>query len=583
MMRLPTRPASFRTSFLLVVMFAAVVPLALIGVWLTRSVVDAGEDLLRSELDQSLEKIAASVAERWSYRRGDLELLARNEVALRVLAVGGSGPLAPEDAEYLAQLFASVSPAIPAFEYRDGRDELRWASPAPAANSTETPGQGQDIAASLASAADAMGTNGQRGSSPPAAPAMTVRLPVETATGRGEARLGDVIARLSLAALMPVDTSVRLPNGARLQWVDRATGQALLPPFAPDSLLGRDRFTTADVDWIAVHRSMTDPEVDLVLAAPLEAYVQPFEGVARTGVITLTVVALLALALSGFLTTRLTSSLERLAVAADAVAGGDLAHRVDGRGAAEVGRVAAAFNSMTESLQRTLAELSKRQALAAAGEFAVSLSHEVRNGLTAVRVDLQRAEEKTAEGAPGRPLIARALENVKRLEGTVSGSLRVARSGRSPHRRLDVGPVVAAAAQSAESTFTEHGSSLSPPASSRSPAWVMGDAIALEQLLLNLLLNSAQAMAPGGRASLILDVDGADVRIVVTDTGTGIAAEDLKQVLDPFFSTKADGTGLGLPIARQIAAAHGGSLTIESVPGNGTRVEVRLPLAASPS
>jgi signal transduction histidine kinase len=111
----------------------------------------------------------------------------------------------------------------------------------------------------------------------------------------------------------------------------------------------------------------------------------------------------------------------------------------------------------------------------------------------------------------------------------------------------------------------------------------MGDAIALEQLLLNLLLNSAQAMAPGGRASLILDVDGADVRIVVTDTGTGIAAEDLKQVLDPFFSTKADGTGLGLPIARQIAAAHGGSLTIESVAGNGTRVEVRLPLAAAPA
>jgi two-component system sensor histidine kinase FlrB len=53
-------------------------------------------------------------------------------------------------------------------------------------------------------------------------------------------------------------------------------------------------------------------------------------------------------------------------------------------------------------------------------------------------------------------------------------------------------------------------------------------------------------------------------------------------VFDPFFSTKADGTGLGLPIARQIAVAHGGSLTIESVPGDGTRVEVRLPLAASP-
>jgi signal transduction histidine kinase len=300
-------------------------------------------------------------------------------------------------------------------------------------------------------------------------------------------------------------------------------------------------------------------------------------------VITLAVVALLALVLSGFLTTRLTGSLERLAVAADAVAGGDLAHRVDGRGAAEVGRVANAFNSMTESLRRTLDELSKRQALAAAGEFAVSLSHEVRNGLTAVRVDLQRAEEKTPEGTPGLSLIARALENVKRLDGTVSGSLRVARSGRTPRRRLDLGPVAAAAAQSAESTFTEHGATLSPLASATAPTWVLGDAIALEQLLLNLLLNSAQAMGPGGRASLTMEIDGADVCVVVTDTGGGISAGDLEHVLDPFFSTKEDGTGLGLPIARQIAAAHGGSLTITSVPGDGTRVEVRLPMAAAPS
>jgi signal transduction histidine kinase len=581
MMRLPTRPASFRTSFLLVVLFAAVVPLVLIGVWLTRSVVDAGEDLLRSELEQSLEKISASVAERWSYRRGDLELLVKNEAASRLLAAGLSGAPAPDDAEYLAQLFASVSPAIPAFEYRDAKGDVRWASPAPAADTTETRSQGQDIAFSLASPADAIGTNGQRRSSPPSAPAMTVRLPVDTGTS-GAVRLGDVIARLSLAALMPIDSPVRLPNGARLQWVQRSTGQSLLPPFAPDSLLGRDRFTTTDVDWIAVRRSMADPEVDLILAAPLDAYVQPFERVARTGVITLAVVALLALMLSGFLTTRLTSSLERLAVAADAVASGDLAHRVDGRGAAEVGRVAAAFNSMTESLQRTLAELSKRQALAAAGEFAVSLSHEVRNGLTAVRVDLQRAEEKTGEGAPGRPLIARALENVKRLEGTVSGSLRVARSGRNPHRRLDLGPVAAAAAGSAESTFAERGATLSPLTSAGATPWVLGDAVALEQLFLNLLLNSAQAMAPGGRASLTVDIDGADVRVVVADTGTGIVAQDLERVVEPFFSTKADGTGLGLPIARQIAAAHGGSLTIESVAGNGTRIEVRLPLAAAP-
>ena len=73
------------------------------------------------------------------------------------------------------------------------------------------------------------------------------------------------------------------------------------------------------------------------------------------------------------------------------------------------------------------------------------------------------------------------------------------------------------------------------------------------------------------------------MRIVVTDSGPGISPGDLQHVLEPFFSTKTEGTGLGLPIARQIAAAHGGSLEIESVPGDGTRVEVRLPLAVAPT
>jgi signal transduction histidine kinase len=566
----PRRPASFRARFLLVVFGAAVVPLALIGVWLTRSVVRAGEDLLRSELDQSLERIAAHVVERWTYRRGELELLVNNDVASRLLAADASGVLAPEDATYLAELSQSVSPTIPAFEYRGVQGTLRWSSTAPLLDTMST-----------GSPNDTMDRRSERATTTATGPTLTVRLAVGQTPGG--TRLGDLIARVSVAALVPIDASVRLPNGARLQWVQRASGFSLLPAFAPDEVLGQDRFRSSDVEWLAVHRTLTAPEVDLILAAPLAAYVKPFEQAARTGGVTLAIVALLALVLSTLLTTRLTASIERLALAADAVATGDLSHRIDGSGAAEVGRVAAAFNTMTESLRRTLAELSRRQALAAAGEFAASLSHEVRNGLTAVRIDLQRAEEKSVDGDASRPLIARALENVKRLDDTVTGSLRVARSGHSPRRRLDVGGVVAAAAQGAESTFTARGATLLRVESSGTPAWVLGDAIALEQLMLNLLLNSAQALGPGGSAEVLVDTCGSDARVVVTDTGTGISRDDLEHVFERFFSTKAEGTGLGLPIARQIAAAHGGSLRIESKHGDGTRVEVRLPLAAAPS
>ena len=568
-------PASIRGRFLLVVFFVAVVPLALLGVWLTRSVVRAGEDLLRSELEQSLKQVTLRIESRWSYRRGDLGLLTNNEVAARLLAGPPSTALTAEDARYFEQLVGSLTRTFPSFEYRDAAGDVRWASPTSPIDPTD--------AAASAPFIQTTGTLDARRSqstSPLADSTMTVRLPI--AGAGGHAPLGELIARIDVASLLAIDASLQLPNGARLQVVQRDTGRSLLPTFAPDSLLARDRFTTDGVDWLAVRHALDDPDITLTMAAPLGAYVEPFERAARIGGMALGVVALMAFVLSAWLTTRLTASIERLAVAADAVARGDLDQRVHGHGVGEVGRLAAAFNSMTESLRRTLAELTKRQALAAAGEYAASLAHEVRNGLTAVRVDLQRAEEQIARDAPGGPLITRALENVKRLDGTVTGSLRVARRSRGPRRRLDLVPLIAAAAQGAESAFNEHRAALNPWTTPGAPVWVLGDATTLQQLFLNLLLNAAQAMGPGGRASVAIDIDDTDVRVVIADTGSGIAPEDLEHVLDPFFSTKADGTGLGLPIARQIAAAHGGSLRIESVAGAGTRVEVRLPLASAP-
>ena len=569
-------PTSLRGRFLLVVIVSAVVPLALIGVWLTRSVVVAGEDLLRSELSQSLDRIVAPVGERWSYRQGDLGLLANNDAAGRLLAASPTESLPPADAGYFSQLAISVSPSIVAFEYRDAAGRVRWSSPTSPAEAIGTPG--------LSVGPEARGAGASNPVAVPAGPTMTVRRAI--AAPAGGSSIGELVAQVSLATLVPIDASIRLPNGARLQLVERSTGLALLPIFSNVSIRDVDRLVAGESEWLVVHRSLQDPAVDLALAAPIDAYVQPFRRVARAGAITLALVSLLALGLSAFLTRRATSSLEQLAVAADTVAGGDLDHRIGvrpGRDADEIQRVGAAFNSMTESLRRTLAELSKRQALAAAGEFAVSLSHEVRNGLTAVRVDLQRAQEKTGADAPSRPLLARALENVKRLDGTITGSLRAARRGGKPKRRLDLGLVVSAAAQNAESTFLERGATLTPASSSGPPAWILGDPLALEELVLNLLLNSAQAMGAGGRASVTVDVDRSDVRIVVTDSGAGIAPGDLEHVFDPFFSTKPDGAGLGLPIARQIAAAHGGSLIIASAPGDGTRVEVRLPLVSAPS
>jgi signal transduction histidine kinase len=105
---------------------------------------------------------------------------------------------------------------------------------------------------------------------------------------------------------------------------------------------------------------------------------------------------------------------------------------------------------------------------------------------------------------------------------------------------------------------------------------VLGDASALRQLVLNLLLNAAQALGDGGVVTIGHRLDGEQAVISVADDGAGMTPDVLAKVREPFFSTRSEGSGLGLAVADRIAKAHGGSLDIESTPGVGTVVRVRV-------
>jgi signal transduction histidine kinase len=173
---------------------------------------------------------------------------------------------------------------------------------------------------------------------------------------------------------------------------------------------------------------------------------------------------------------------------------------------------------------------------------------------------------------------------VRRLDATVSGALRVARSGQVTKSRVDLNEVLHRAMRSAEPSFVERAALLEPLAAEPRIA-VDGDAAALEQLFLNLLINAAQASPPGSHARIELDSSPKDATIRIVDAGRGVDDAVLATVGAPFQTTKENGTGLGLPIARRIALAHGGDLTLESGGGGGgggTVAVVRLPLDASP-
>jgi signal transduction histidine kinase len=539
---------SLRAKFLLVVVCGALLPLALIGLWLMRSVERSGEALLRARMDASMQQVVLEVGTHWTRLRSQLLDLAEEPDVQEALR----SQRAPDDAHLhtLGERHAAAGSSLRAAAFRAAGSDAPW---------TLAP-----------LAADGAATSGPR--------LLEVTLPVfETGSG---APLGNLDARVEIGALVPSEGLGAVTVGSVLAVFDDSTGAPLLPlPFDP-SLLANQRFAWAGEEWLTQRRRLQTPPLELVLAAPLTPYSQPFEEAARQGVLALLLVALLGFVAASLLTRRITGSLERLALAADAVSQGELEQRVEANGSGEIARVARAFNAMTASLKQTLSELAQRQGLAALGEFAATLAHEVRNPLTAIRIDLQRAAEK-AEDAKLQAPVARALREVERLNGTVSGVLRLARSGRVDLAPLDLRTPLEAALHAAAPEFAACGAELEARPQPLPSLRVRGDVGALEQLFLNLLLNAAQALDPGGHVLLKVETEARGAVISLRDTGPGIPPEALERIFEPFYSTRRQGTGLGLPIARRIAAAHGGRLEIESEPDGGTTARVQLPLLLS--
>jgi signal transduction histidine kinase len=557
------RLTSLRSKFLLVMLGAGVLPLGLVGLWLTRSTQRSGEALLRSRLDATLVRAAQETGQRWVTRRSALLGIGDDPDVRRLLresnsggAVVGSVSLPVDEGGPVAGLI-DLREAAQLVIVSDARSKALWILDADSSGSPV-----------LVPAADSLRVLGG-----PSADVLPVRLPVQNAMGTDT--LGLIEARFRPGGLVPVLSGSAASGGAVFAVVDRRSGAVMASlPFDP-ALMRRDRFTWGGEEWFAASRTLDDPEIEILAAMPAGAFTLPFEDAARRGIIALALVAVAGFTLTIVLTRRITRSLVQLVDAAEAVTRGDLDRRVEPRTRDEVGRLASAFNAMTDSLRTTLGELSQRQAIAAVGEFASALAHEIRNPLSAIRLNLQHLEERVSDDAALRDPVGQVLRDVNRLDQTVAGALRVARTGRMTMERTDLRVPLEAAVRGSMADFERRRAVLDPlPAMNE--VYVRGNSAALEQLFLNLLLNAAQACEPGGHAGVELDVDGDYVNVTIRDSGSGFADDAQRRAFEPFFTTKAEGTGLGLTVARRIVASHGGRIDIESPAGAGTRVRVRL-------
>jgi signal transduction histidine kinase len=244
-------------------------------------------------------------------------------------------------------------------------------------------------------------------------------------------------------------------------------------------------------------------------------------------------------------------------------------------------RLAAPIRDLIERFHRSRQLAQRAEQLAAVGQVASGVAHEVRNPLTAIKILVQAAAERGEAGhLSGRHL--RVLEEeVVRLERLTSSFLDFARPPQPEKREVDVGRMVTETLELLEGTARAKGVRFEPRQSGGSVT-LDADPGLLRQLLFNLLANALEA-SPAGAAVFVeigrrtADNGARTVELRVADTGPGLPAELGERIFEPFVSTKETGVGLGLSIARRVAEDHGGNLRGSNRLGGGAEFTAVLP------
>lgn len=243
---------------------------------------------------------------------------------------------------------------------------------------------------------------------------------------------------------------------------------------------------------------------------------------------------------------------------------------------------------LEEQLEMLKTQLLQSQRLASVGQLSSSITHEFNNILTTVinyaKMGLRHKNDATREKS-----FDRILSAGQRAAKLTSGVLSYARAKGDRRDEMDLAQVIADVLILVEKDLQMNRVRLQTD--------ILGNPVCdvnvshLQQVLMNMIVNARQAMADGGMLFLTVRVseDGTMGEIVIRDTGAGIAADDMRKIFEPFFSTKKSdengqgGTGLGLAFCREVIEAHKGRLRVESTVGQGTTFTLKLPLAVPQS
>ena len=309
---------------------------------------------------------------------------------------------------------------------------------------------------------------------------------------------------------------------------------------------------------------------------------------ARARLLSLAGIGAVLVLLIAWFSRRATRPISSLAEAARRVASGDLDFETELNPSGEIGALGRTFNEMLADLRRKREleeQLKRAEHSAVVGRLASGIAHEIRNPLNFINLSIDHLRERLSvtagESRESRAEFARILGMIKdeigRLNRMVSNFLSYGRPARFKLRELDASTLIGEIADLVRAQATEQHVALEVYVEGDGSTTFEGDAEQLKTCFSNLVINAIQAMPDGGRMTITLRPGEHEQVIEFSDTGSGIAEDDIQQIFEPYYSTKETGIGLGLPLTRKIIEEHGGRIEVTSELGVGSTFKVTLP------
>lgn len=232
----------------------------------------------------------------------------------------------------------------------------------------------------------------------------------------------------------------------------------------------------------------------------------------------------------------------------------------------------------TAELVETHKRLVTQERIAALGRAAAQVAHEVKNPLAGLLLYSLHLKSKATNFSESETyLVDKIVDTINHLNSRVEQILGFARPVSLTLRSGNLHEIVNDILELLRPQLTAN--RVEVRLSMGQPAYGMVDESSIRGALMNLILNAVEAMRDGGTLSIALDQTDETLRLEITDTGPGIGEEEAKKIFEPFYTTKEQGLGLGMPYAKKIIDQHGGTISLNSRPGEGTTISITLPAA----